>query len=28
MPQDEKNCVSHRAKAARVMRERLVARGY
>jgi len=28
MPQDEKNRVSHRAKAARAMRERLIARGY
>jgi len=28
MPQDEKNQVSHRAKAARAMRERLIGRGY
>jgi len=28
MPQDEKNRVSHRARAARAMRERLIARGY
>jgi len=28
MPRDEKNRVSHRAKAARAMRERLIERGY